>query len=405
MESNWKRNTALFIIGQTITVFGSSIVQYAILWNITLTTQSGIMMTLISLVGFLPMFIISPIGGVWADRFDRKRLIVIADGIVALASLIVAILLMMDLTYISVLLVCTGVRALGQGVQMPAVGAVIPQIVPTEHLTRVNGIHGSVQSLSYLLAPMLGALLMSYFSLQTLFFFDVITASIGIGILLFLVNVPHLDTQNEKSGVNYFRDMKEGLLYVKNNGFVLRLLIYSALYMIFATPAALLTPLQVVRNFGDDVWRLSAIEIAFSVGMMIGGLVIAAWGGFKNRILTMTFGLILFGLTVIGLGLASDFWVYLGIFVLTGMVMPFFNTPVMVILQTKVEQDYMGRILSVFTMVSTSIMPLAMLAFGPIVDIVSIDTVLVFTGIIMVMLSILLVCNGTLRNAGLLEDA
>ena len=98
-------------------------------------------MTLISIVGFLPMLIISPFGGVWADRFNRKRLIVVSDSIVALASLIVAILLMMDLTYISILLVCTGIRALGQGVQMPAVGAVIPQIVPTEHLTKVNGIY------------------------------------------------------------------------------------------------------------------------------------------------------------------------------------------------------------------------------------------------------------------------
>ena len=254
------------------------------------------------------------------------------------------------------------------------------------------------------MAPMLGALLMSFFPLQILFLFDVITASIGISILLFFVKIPNLETQKETKGINYFNDIKEGIIYIKSNGFILRLLIFSALFLVFATPAMLLTPLQVVRNFGDDVWRLSAIEIAFSLGMIIGGLVIAAWGGFKNRIFTMTFGLIFFGLTVVGLGLASNFWIYIGIFVITGIVMPFFNTPSMVILQTKVEQEYMGRILSVFTMVSTSIMPLAMLVFGPVVDIVNINIVLIITGVILMFLSLFLVLNRTLRNAGILEE-
>lgn len=178
METNWKKNTALFIVGQTITLLGSMVVQYAILWHITLKTQLGSMMTLFTIVGFLPMFFILPFGGVWADRFNRKLITNISDGVIAFVSLVVAVLLMMGYTHFSILLVCAGIRSLGQGVQLPAVGAIIPQIVPGEHLTRINGIQSTIQSLSMLAAPMVSGVLMSFAPLETLFFLDVVTASV-----------------------------------------------------------------------------------------------------------------------------------------------------------------------------------------------------------------------------------
>ena len=326
-------------------------VQYAIMWHIMLTTQSGAMVTVVTLVGFLPMFVISPFGGVWADRFNRKRLIVISDAAIAIVSLLVAILLMAGYTHLGLLLVCAAVRALGQGIQMPAVGAVIPQIIPVEELTRVNGIYGSVQSFCGLAAPMAGAALMSFTPLATLFFLDVITAGIGICIFIFFVKVPSLNKSEEvpvKTG--YFHELLEGLRYIRKQGFVFRLLIFQGIFLIFVCPASLLTPLQVVRNFGDDVWRLSVMEVAFSLGMILGGLLIAAWGGFKNRIYTMALACLLFGIATIGLGITPFFWIYIGIMAFIGIVMPVFNTPSMVLLQSNVKPEFMGRVMSVFMM-------------------------------------------------------
>jgi DHA3 family macrolide efflux protein-like MFS transporter len=250
----------------------------------------------------------------------------------------------------------------------------------------------------------MGALLMSFFPLHTLFLFDVVTALIGINILFFLFKVPNLETQEDKKGISYFHDLKEGLRYIRGHEFVSRLLIFSAIFLIFAAPAALLTPLQVVRNFGDDVWRLSAIEIAFSLGMIGGGILIASWGGFKNKIYTITLGCFIFGITAVGFGLIPIFWLYISMFVFAGLAMPFFNTPSMVLIQTKVEQEFMGRVFSVFTMVSTGIMPLAMLVFGPVVDIVNINIILVLTGIVMMVLSVFLISNKILRNAGITQE-
>ena len=132
MKENWKRNTALFLIGQTISMFGTMLVQYAIMWHIVLKTQSGSMMTLYIVAGVLPTFLTSLFGGVWADRYNKKHLINIADGSIAIVSLVIAMSLFAGYDSIILLLIAGAMRALGQGIQLPAVNSLIPLIVPTE---------------------------------------------------------------------------------------------------------------------------------------------------------------------------------------------------------------------------------------------------------------------------------
>jgi DHA3 family macrolide efflux protein-like MFS transporter len=401
---NWKKNTALFLIGQALSLFGTMVVQYAIMWHITLKTQSGSMMTLFTVAGFLPMFFISPFAGVWADRFNRKYIINIADGAIAFFSLLAAVFIMVGVDSIVILLFCAVIRSLGQGVQMPAVGSFIPDIVPQEQLPTINGFQGSIQSFITLTAPAISGAMMAFAPLETLFFLDVITALIGISIVLFFVKTPKKETSiletPEHKGTSYFHDLKEGIKYIRKHGYVLRMIILSAVFLFFFAPAALLTPLQVTRNFGNDVWRLSAIEIIFSVGMMAGGILIGIWGGFKNRIYTMTLSCGLCGLLAAGLGLAPNFLLYLVIMAVMGVSLPLWNAPSMVLLQTTVEPAFMGRVLSVFTMVSSTMMPLGMVVFGPVADIVSINILLIGTGIIVVLLCIPIITSKTLREAG-----
>jgi len=404
MDINWKKNTALFLVGQALSLFGTMIVQYAITWHITLKSQSGMMMAIFTVAGFLPMFFISPFAGVWIDRFNKKYIINIADGAIAFVSLIVAIFLMLGFESYMVLLVCAVVRAFGQGVQTPAVGAFIPEIVPQEQLTKTNGIQSSIQSFITLTSPMIGGVLMTFAPLEILFFLDVVTAFIGICIVFFFVKVPQKENlktiTGEQTKTTYFNDLKEGFGYIKKHGFVLRMIIFISIFSILISPAAILTPLQIARNFGGDVWRLSVMEILFSAGMMLGGLLIGFWGGFKNRIYTMAFACVLIGIQTIGLGLVRNYWVYIAIMAVIGMTVPLYNAPSMVLFQTKVEANYLGRVFSVFTMVSSIMMPLGMVIFGPIADIVSINIILVLTGTGISLLSIVFVTSKTLLNAG-----
>ena len=170
---NWKINAALFLGGQFLSLFGTALVQYAITWHVTLKTGSGMMLTAVVAAGFMPMFFVSPFAGVWADRFNRKYLINIADAVIAMTTLIVALCFAACYEKFWLLLVCVGVRSIGQGVQTPAVNAFIPMITPKEHYTRVNGVYSSVQSFGNLLAPMLAGTIMSFMQISAVFLVDV----------------------------------------------------------------------------------------------------------------------------------------------------------------------------------------------------------------------------------------
>jgi DHA3 family macrolide efflux protein-like MFS transporter len=134
---NWQKNVILFLASQIISVFGSMLVQYAITWYITLETQSGVMMMISIICGILPAFFLAPFAGVWADRYDRKMLIILADSLIAVATLVIAILFLIGYDSIWLLFVVSAVRALGAGIQMPAISAFLPQIVPEDKLTKV----------------------------------------------------------------------------------------------------------------------------------------------------------------------------------------------------------------------------------------------------------------------------
>jgi len=400
MKKDWKKNIILFLTSQTISLFGSSLVQYAIMWHITLTTQSGLMMTVAIICGFLPTLFLSPFAGVWADRYNRKTLIILSDSMIALSTLALAILFLVGYGSLWLLFVTSAVRALGAAVQIPAIGAFLPQIVPEDKLTKVNATNGSIQAMVMLVSPMLSGALLTMATIETIFFIDVITAAIAVSVLFLFLHVPVHAKAQAKQTTSYFSDMREGFTYIKNHAYIKRFFLFCAVFFFLVAPAAFLTPLQVARSFGDDVWRLTAIEISFSIGMMVGGVIMASWGGFKNRIHSMTLSMLVTGACTFALGVIPVFWIYLIVMGLVGIAMPIFNTPSMVLIQEKVETDFLGRVFGVFGMIASSMMPLGMLLFGPIADIIRIEWLLIGTGLLLFIQGFFLLGNKALIEAG-----
>jgi len=399
-QSTWKKDIILFLSTQTISLFGSMLVQYAITWHITLTTQSGAMMTIAIVCGFLPTFFLSPFAGVWADRYNRKGLVILSDALIAIATLILAILFLAGYKALWLFFVMSAVRSLGAGIQAPAVGAMIPDLVPEDKLTKVTATQGTIQAFVMLVSPMVGGALLTVAVIETIFFIDVVTAAIAIATLLTLVHVPVHAKAMQKQSTSYFRDMREGFAYIKSHDYVKAFFVFCAFFFVLVAPVAFLTPLQVTRSFGDDVWRLTAIEITFSIGMMLGGGIMASWGGFKNRVHTMTLSSLVTGACTFALGFMSVFWIYLIFMGLVGVAMPMFNTPSTVLLQEKVEADFLGRVFGVLAMISSSMMPLGMLVFGPIADLVRIEWLLMGTGLLMFIQGFFLVGSKVLVEAG-----
>jgi MFS transporter, DHA3 family, macrolide efflux protein len=398
--SNWKRKTVLFLSSQTISLFGSMLVQYAIAWYITLETKSGVMLTVAILCGFLPTFIISPFAGVWADRYNRKNLIAAADSFIALSTLVLAILFLTGYREIWLLFVISAIRALGTGIHTPAVSAILPQMVPSDKLTRVNAANTSIMSAVTIISPMISGALLTLASIETIFFVDVATAAIAVSILLLLLDVPSHTKALAKQTTSHFTDMLAGIRYIRSHSFLTTFFFFSVIFFFLVSPVAFLSPLQVVRNFGSDVWRLTAVEVGFSLGTLMGGILMASWGGFKNKARSMALSSIIMGLFTLALGITPIFWLYLVFMGILGLSMPIYNTPLAVLLQQKVEADYLGRIFGVLSMISSMMLPAGMLVFGPLSEVVNINWLLIGTGFLIFIEGLLMLGNRTLLKAG-----
>ncbi|MFB9645769.1 MFS transporter [Microbacterium terregens] len=390
---HWLRKVVLFLSGQTISLLGSMLVQFAVFWYLTITYQSGVIMMLAALFGFLPQAIVSIFGGVWADRHNRKYLIIVADAAIAATTLALALIMTTGYDAVWLIFLTMAIRSAGAGIQMPAVSALIPQITPTRHLMRVNGINGSIQSAMALLAPAAAGAIYAWSSAATggtaaslvpIFFIDVVTAVIGIG-LLTLVPVSAIRKAGEVE-TGYFADLVDGVRYVAHHAFVRWLLALFALIFVLIVAPSNLTPLMLVRSFDageqQNVVNLAVLEVAFSVGMVLGGIVVAALFAKRSRIGMIIVSSLVFGVLSIGMGLSPNVWLFFGFMFLLGLSVPFFSTPSTTLLQETVEPERQGRVFGFLGIVMALAMPLGMLVFGPLADVVPIEWLLVASGVL-----------------------
>ena len=382
---HWKRDVGIFLSGQTISLFGSMLVQYAVMWHLTLETKSGTVMALAALFGFLPQAVVSIFGGVWADRLNRKALIIAADAAIAASTLALALFMMSGVDSLWLIYLTLAIRSTGAGIQGPAVSALVPQLVPTQHLMRVNGMLGTIQSAMALLAPAAAGVLYATASIVTIFFVDVVTAVIGIA-LLATVAVPTIVRAGERPG--YFTDLVEGVRYVATHRLIRWILLLFGIIFLLTVAPSYLTPLMVVRSFGgeffglDEVAKLTILELSFSIGMLVAGIVISIWGGLKNKVVMIVASSVLFGLLSIALGLSTNLWLFFAFMFIIGLAVPFFSTPAMTLLQTRVEPERQGRVFGFVGIVMAVSMPIGMVVFGPLADVMPVETLLVIAGVL-----------------------
>ena len=252
-QSGWRKRALLFLTSQCITLFGSTLVQMAIIWYVTLQTSSGAWVAAFTACSYLPQFLISFMGGVWADRFSRKALILGADAAIAMVTL--AMMLTMphitaEPALLSALLAMSVLRSLGAGIQTPAVHAVLPQLVPEQQLMRFNGINATMQSLVQFAAPAAAGALLSVSTLRSTLLVDVLTAALGVG-LVCCIPLPKQQKRTEKASV--FSDIKQGMRYAFSDRFLGRLLLVYGLFIFLSEQEEIITKYcDAIFNSGAD---------------------------------------------------------------------------------------------------------------------------------------------------------
>ena len=389
-QNNWKRKTLLFLASQCITLFGSMIVQMSIIWYVTLKTSSGGWVAAFTICSYLPQFLISFFAGVWADRYNRKKLIVLADGVITIATLIMFLVMPMissDFVLLSALLVISIVRSIGAGVQTPAVNAVIPHLVPAEYLMKYNGINATIQSIVQFIAPAVAGTVLSIGTFRSTLFIDIVTALIGIG-LLSCILLPKQEVANDN--ISVFSEIKAGIHYSFSDKMIGKILIVYGLFILLSVPAGFMSALLVSRVYGDVYWYLTAVELVGFAGMALGGVLMGMWGGFKSRVKTFAFGLLILSIMTIGMGVSPYFILYLVMMFVYSIALTIIQTATTTIIQEKAEGSMLGRVFGLMGAMYSGFLPVGMAIFGPLADILPLQWIMVGSGIALVLVTVYL---------------
>ena len=398
-QNNWKRKTLLFLASQCITLFGSMIVQMSIIWYVTLKTSSGGWVAAFTICSYLPQFLISFFAGVWADRYNRKKLIVLADGVITIATLIMFFVMPMvssDSILLSALLVISLIRSIGAGIQTPAVNAVIPQLVPEEYLMQYNGMNATMQSIVQFAAPAVAGTVLSIGTFRSTLFIDILTALIGIG-LLSCVLLPKQEVSDEN--VSVFSEIKAGIHYSFSDKMIGKILIVYGLFILLSVPAGFMAALLVSRVYGDVYWYLTAVELVGFAGMALGGVLMGMWGGFKSRVKTFVVGLLLLSITTIGMGISPYFILYLVMMFVYSIALTMIQTATTTIIQEKAESSMQGRVFGLMGAMYSGFLPVGMAIFGPLADILPLQWIMVGSGIALVLVTVYLQVKSNMNNS------
>lgn len=380
------------MISQCVTLLGSTLVQLGIVWYVTLKTSSGGYVTLLTLCSFLPQAAMSLFGGALADKYSKKKLIIIADSGIALTTLALALIMPYitdDALLYALILIASALRSVGAGVQAPAVGALIPSLVPEERLMRFNGINSTAQSIIQFAAPAAAGAVMTLGTLNVTLFVDVATAVVGISVLA-LIAIPgdkkELSPGAEEAGA--LSEIKAGVSYAAKTAALRRALIIYGVFIFLSVPSGFLSALMVSRTFGESYVKLMAIEMVGFIGMVLGGALIGAWGGFKSRRLTLLLGLALYGAFAVALGVVTNFYVFAGAMLLLSFAIPVVQTAVTTIVQEAAAPNMLGRVFGLMGVMYSAFLPVGMALFGPLADVMPLNALLVITGTALVLLAV-----------------
>lgn len=392
MPNKWATRFFTIWTGQALSLFGSALVQFALIWWLTQKSGSATVLAIATLVGILPQIVIGPFAGALVDRWDRRIIMMVADGTIAAFSLLLAFLFAAGVVQIWHIYAIMAIRAIGSAFHFPAMSASTPLMVPKEQLTRINGLNQTLQGVNSLVAPPVGALLLSILPTPGILLIDVGTAMLAILSLLFIA-IPQPKRPEElhqQVKPSLMQDVRDALAYIRSiPGFTA--IIFMALFLNFLlVPTEALTPLLVTKHFGKGAIELGLLQSAIGFGIIAGGILLSIWGGFRKKIVTSVTGIIGLGVGVALIGFAPANFFVLAIVgnIVLGFMIPVANGPLGALLQSIVRPDMQGRVMSLLGSGATAISPLGLLIAGPFSDLFGIRVWFWAGGLICVMIAV-----------------
>ncbi|MFX1254274.1 MAG: MFS transporter [Promethearchaeota archaeon] len=385
-QKTYRRYLVLWV-GQKTSLLGSSIVQFAIIWYITLITQNALYLALASLLGFGTQVILSPLAGVYADRWNRKLIIGITDFFQALATIVLIGLFFFQAQQLWHIFALLAVRGVLQAFQAPTFGAIIPTMVPKEKLGFMNSINFLFVGIVFLMGPVISAILLTFWPIGQILWVDTITFAIAI-IPLILTSIPSIRNQGTKQNrPSFIKEFSEGLTVIKKTrGFMATLLTAMAINFLLV-PLNTLMPYYInVNHFGVEL-DLAFVMAMQQFGMIVGSLFMVLKKDFNRKLLVMIISIygLFFGYVMAALAPTGAIWTIAFGLLIIGAIIPILNITVLTIVQVSIPLEMQGRINSVIIALSNAISPLGMIyagVFAETIGVVPLFLISAFIGIL-----------------------
>ena len=404
--NNWKLKFYTIWAGQAVSLITSAILQMAIIFYLTEKTGSAMVLSMASLVGFLPYAVFGPAIGVLVDRHDRKKIMIGADLIIAAAGAVLAIVALYMELPVWIVMIVLFIRSIGTAFHTPALNAVTPLLVPEEQLTKCAGYSQSLQSISYIVSPAVAALLYSVWELNAIIAIDVLGAVIA-SITVAIVRIPKLGDRVQSLEPNFIREMKEGIVVMRQNKGLFALLLLGTLYTFVYMPINALYPLISMEYFNGTPMHISITEIAFASGMLAGGLILGRLGSYEKRVPLITGSFFMMGasLAIAGLLPPSGFIIFVVCCAIMGLSVPFYSGVQTALFQQKIKPEYLGRVFSFTGSIMSLAMPLGLILSGFFADRIGINHWFLISGILIIGIAIVCPMMTEVRKLDLKQNS
>lgn len=380
LPGHWKRAIAIIWSGQAVSILATCAATFAVLWYVTTTTDSAFVLSLAGVAALLPTALLSPFGGVVADRFNRKHVMIWSDGLVGLFSLALAILVALGICDVWILLLLLVVRSAAQAFHSTSLVALMPELVPERDMVRINTLDQTLSSISAIAGPVLGIALYTAWGFTAVLVMDAACAAFAC-VCLAVARLPYAKgAKGENHGI--IADLREGLAVIGASRGIRALLILVMTAMLLFLPLGTLSPLMTYDWFGGDGFQASIVEAAAGIGLLLGSVVMLAWGGGKRLVPILAVAGMVLGACCVACGLLprGAFPVFVGLIVVIFGATAAFNAPVIPLMQKRVAPERFGRVMGIFGSLSALASPIGLFIAGPAAEALGVNTWFVVCG-------------------------
>jgi DHA3 family macrolide efflux protein-like MFS transporter len=369
---------------QACSLIGSALVQFALVWWLTIETGSATVLAFAMMMAMIPQILLGPFAGALVDRWNRRHVMIWADMSIALVTVVLIVLFATDLVQVWQIYLVLLVRSAGGAFHWPAMSASTTLMVPKKHLARVGGLNQAISGAVSIAAPALGAVLLLALPMWGILSVDVITAAVAIAPLLFIKIPQPVRSRDDQGKVpTVLGDMRDGFRFLRSwRGAFILILMIMVINLLF-TPAVTLMPILVTSYFGKGLVEFATMEMVIGLSFVLGGVILGIWGGFKSKVVTMLVTGMLAGIgtAVVGFAPETAFYVAVGGMFFAGFMIAMVNGSASALMQATIPPDKQGRVFGLMGSLVVAMTPIGLAFAGPVADLVGVQVWFIVAGV------------------------